>query len=99
MSKIKLLDGVNVDTDGPARKGDGGGKVLTIYGTSLGGGSITIELSNEDTTNWVPITYSGSPFVATSFEAYYIRRISQGQYVRARLTGSTGASNVNVDLT
>lgn len=76
--------------------GDGGGKQLTIYGTSLGGGTIAIETSADDGTIWVPVTFSGSPSAFTAFAAYFIRRIAQGVKWRAVLSGSSGASNVNV---
>ncbi len=98
MAAIKLLDNVSANTIGDAKKGDGGGRVLTVFGT-LGGGTVTLEVSDLDQTNWVPVTLNGTPVAVVTPIALYIRKISQGQYIRASLAGSSGASGVFVVIT
>ncbi len=99
MAIIKLLDNVSVDTVGTASRGDGGVKVLSVVGNLLGGGSVSVEVSDESKTYWAPVTFKdGIPFVVTSFGAYKLEKMPQAQYIRATLSGSTGANNVSVIL-
>lgn len=96
MSVIKLLDNVSVDTTGSAIRGDGGSKLLFVSGT-LGGGTISLEISNEDQSVWVPATFlDGAAFAVTSTGAFILDRFPTSLFTRAVLSGSTGASNVTV---
>lgn len=95
MTTLKLLDNVSVDTDGTPDKGLGQGMGLTIWATSFGGGAVNIELSPDNGVTWVLATYGGNPASFTSNITKYIVKIGQGQLIRATLTGSSGASNVN----
>lgn len=99
MPIIKLLDGVSVDTVGDATRGDGGVKVLSVIGNSLGGGSVTVEVSDDDQTYWAPVTFKdGIPFVVTDFLAFKLEKMPQAQFIRATLSGSSGANDVSVIL-
>jgi hypothetical protein len=99
MAILKLLDNVAVDTVGTAFRGDGGGKALSVIGNSLGGGSVTVEVSDESKTYWAPVTFKdGIPFVVTVFAVYKLEKMPQGQYIRASLSGSSGANDVSVIL-
>ena len=96
MATIKLLDAVSTDTIGTGVAMDGSGRVLTVYGDNLGGGTISLDISDDNGVHWVPVTYNASPLLLTSFTSREIVRLAQGQLIRASLTGSTGASNVTV---
>ena len=95
---IKLLDNVNVNTTGDPFIGKGAGQTLLITADDLGGGSVSLETSLNKTTGWTPVFYDGAPFVVTTVGAYYLRKNAQGLYMRAVLSGATGASNVTVAL-
>jgi len=97
MAIIKLLDNVSGTGTftGDAKSGDGGDKVLTAYG-NFGGGTITVEVSDINDSNWVPVTLNGSPVSITTPIALYLRKVAQPQRIRAKLTGATSASGVNV---
>ena len=94
----KLLNNVSVDTVGVGPLGDGGNKVLAVWGAAFGGGSVTIEASPDGGTTWITLTYGGNPAVFTTNTIRLLDRIGQGMQIRASLSGSTGASNVNADL-
>ena len=98
MSVLKLLDAVDVDTVGAGFNGDGGAKTLTVFADDYGGGTITLQISDDGGTHWVPVTYNGSDFSATADTSREIVKVSQGQLIRATLSGSTAASNVSVYL-
>lgn len=99
MAVKKLLDNVSVDTVGDATRGDGGAKALIIAGDSLGGGTITVEVSDETQTYWAPATFKDAiPFAVADWGAYKLEKMPQGTYIRASLTGSSGANNVSVIL-
>jgi len=93
-----LLQDVSVDTVGVGQLGDGGSKVLAVWATSFGGGSVTIEGSPDGGTTWIVLTYGGNPAVFTSNIILTLDRIGQGMMVRAVLAGSSGASHLNADL-
>jgi hypothetical protein len=93
-----LLQNVSVDTDGAGIPADGGTKTLSIWATSFGGGSVTIQGSPDGGTTWITLTYGGNPAIFTENTFRLINRLGQGLLIRAILTGSTGASNVNADL-
>lgn len=93
-----LLNGVNIDTDGIPVDGDGGNKVFAVWANDFGGGTVTLEASPDGGTTWITLTYGGNPATFTGNTIRLIDRIGQGMKIRATLTGSTGASNVNADL-
>jgi hypothetical protein len=93
-----LLQSVSVDTNGTGIPADGGSKTLSIWADNFGGGSVTIQGSPDGGTTWITLTYGGNPAVFTSNTVRLINRLGQGMQVRATLTGSSGASNVNADL-
>jgi len=94
----KLLDNVSVDTEGTPARGDGAGKGLAIWADDFGSGSVNIELSPDNKTTWILATIGGNPASFTSNAVRYIIKIGQGQWIRATLTGSTDASNVNAEI-
>jgi len=94
----KLLDNVSVDTDGPGIDADGGSKTLSIWADNFGGGSVTIQGSPDGGNTWITLTYGGNPAIFTSNTIRLVNRLGQGMQIRATLTGSTGASNVNADI-
>jgi hypothetical protein len=99
MAVIRLLDKVSTDTVGGIFPGDGKDKVLNITATSLGGGTISVELSDTTGTLWAPAMYKDDvPFEVTTIGAYKLEKMPAGIYIRASLSGSTGANNVSVEL-
>jgi hypothetical protein len=94
----KLLDNVSVDTNGDGVRGDGAGKALVIWADNFGGGSVNIEFSPDAGTTWVIGTIGGNPASFTANTTKYIVKIGQSEQIRATLTGSTGASNVNAQI-
>lgn len=98
MPTYKLLDNVSVDVSGDPIEGLGAGMALDIWATSFGGGSVSIELSPDNGTTWITASYGGNPATFTENTAKYIVKIGLGELIRATLTGSTGASNVNAQL-
>lgn len=96
MSKQFLLENVSVDTVGTPVKGDGGNKSLTAWG-NFGGGSISLEISDDNGANFVPLTESGGLAVSLiSSSSRLINKIPMTQIIRASLIASSGASGVNV---
>ena len=93
-----LLNEVNVDTTGSPWLSDGGCKSLLIDAISFGGGTVTIEVQRLNGQWVVPTMDDGTPysFIAGDFKKFDYA--GNGIYVRAKLTGSTGASKVNVFL-
>jgi hypothetical protein len=94
----RLLNNVSVDTVGTAQDGDGGSKVITVWASNFGGGSVAIEASPDGGATWITLTYGGNPAVFTTNTIRLIDRIGQGMQIRAVFSGSTGASNVCADL-
>lgn len=96
-----LLDAVSVDTIGAFVDGDGSERVVLITGDNFGApGTVTLELA-ETKAGSTPVTasdLSGAPQNVTSNRAFSIGPVPNGMKVRARLDGSTGASNVRVVL-
>jgi len=90
-----LLKNVSVDTDGDPVQGDGSKYELDIWATDFGGGSVNIEISPNNGTTWILATYGGNPASFTENKTLHIEKISQGEFIRATLTGSSGADNVN----
>ena len=94
----KLLDKVSVDTDGDGVPGYGAGKALAIWADDYGGGTVSIEFSPDNGSTWILGTFGGNPAQFTENTAKYILKIGQGEQIRATLTGSSSASNVNAQI-
>ena len=96
-----LLNEVNADTtpaDADCYLSDGGCKSLLIDAVSFGGGKVTIEVKRLNG-QWVtPTLPDGSlaEFTANALEKFDY--VGQGLIVRAKLTGATAPSKVNVFL-
>lgn len=90
-----LLKNVSVDTDGEPVKGDGSKYELDIWATDFGGGTVNIEISPDNGTTWILATYGGNPASFSVNSTLHIENIAFGELVRATLTGSSGANNVN----
>lgn len=99
MSQVKLLDAVDVDTVGSGEPGAGGPYNLTVFADNFGGGTVSIEISDDNGSHWVPVTFLGVALLVTTDTSLLINKISQGQLIRASLSGSSGASNVSAILT
>jgi hypothetical protein len=89
-----LLQNVSIDTVGVSVGGTGNSKIIQIAATSFGGGSVILE-GSLDNTLWTTLTYGGNPAIFTSGKILKLDFWPTGMYVRASLTGSTGANNVN----
>lgn len=96
-----LLDNVAVNTTGsPIAIQDKVPKNLFIYAANFGGGTVTVEwsLSTEVDAVWTTCTDPlGNP-IAVTFNYMYTSLTLYGAFYRAKLTGSTGASDVSVRL-
>lgn len=96
MSKDFLLENISVDTVGTPIFGDGAEKSLTVWGTAFGGGAVTLDISDNGS-DFVPVTENGGNIISfTANTSRVILKIPSTQLVRASLTGSAGASGVNV---
>lgn len=96
MSKQFLLENVSVDTVGTGVKGSGSALVLTAWGT-FGGGTISLEISDDSGSNWVPLTeFGGGNVLLTAPTSRLLGKVPPTQLIRASLAGSAGASGVNV---
>ncbi|KKM04824.1 hypothetical protein LCGC14_1760320 [marine sediment metagenome] len=94
-----LLESVSVDTDGTAVNADGSNKTLCVWGTDFGGGTVSIEGSPDNGTTWILlqlINGADAQFTANTFKV--IDRLGQGTLIRATLTSSSGADDVNAAL-
>lgn len=87
---IKIMDGINVDTVSSNSTMLGVVTLIYIFATSFGGGTITIENSVDGGVTWIPLK------LYTNSDADEIIALAENSLLRARLTGSGGASNVNV---
>jgi len=95
----RSLNNVSVDTTGLAIQGDGGSKVISVWGADFGGGSVALEISPDGGTTWNIMIYKGSPAVFTNNVDLFLVKFPQSYLIRATLSGSTGASGVNADIT
>lgn len=96
---MKLLDAVDTNTVGVGYHGNGCQYNLTVFADSFGGGTVSIEISDNGGTHWVPVTFLGAALTFTASSSRTITKLSQGQLIRASLSGATGASNVSAILT
>jgi len=96
-----LLNEVAVDTtpaDSACYVSDGSAKNLLIDAISFGGGSVTIEVKRVGGQWVVPKLADGSYAIFTAGAVEKVDFVAQGDLVRAKLTGSIGASKVNAKL-
>ena len=93
-----LLENVSVDTTGAGIQGDGGNKGISIYATSFGSGNVSLEISPDEGTTWINVPYNGVPSAFTTNVDLLLLTLRQEWIIRAKLTGSSGASGVNVKL-
>jgi hypothetical protein len=91
---VVLLDNVSVDTIGPQHFGSGGNFVAIVRGDNFGGGSVTLEMSPNSADSFVII--DDGTFTANGQKT--ITSLPIGTKIRAQLSGSSGASNVRVEL-
>ena len=79
---------------------DGAEPLIAVWATSFGGGTVTIQVSPDDGTTWITMKklLDGSAATYTSNTTDLLEDIAAGYLIRATLTGSTAASNVNCDL-
>lgn len=97
-----LLDGVSVNTTGVGAKADGSSKVVAIWATDFGTGTVTLQGSPDGggtTDTWVTLTIGGSAAEFTANAIRLIDKIGQGMHTRAILTGANGSTDtVSVKL-
>lgn len=86
---IKLLDNVSADTNGAAFPCDGGNQTFSVWATSFGGGTVTLQASPDAGTTWITLTINGDPATFTANDVKMVDRLGVGMRVRATLTGST----------
>lgn len=91
-----LLDNVSADTTGePIRIPSGGDRIIELRG-DLGGGVFTIEIKDQNDTDseWLAVQdEDGNPWEWSSPTDFRIS-LGEGQLIRGKLAGSTGASGV-----
>lgn len=96
-----LLKNVNADVvAGDPVAGDGGAKTLYVSADSFGGGEVFIELSRDDDPNHFSalLRSDNTPVSFTANGEIRVEAVGQGGRIRARFTGSSGASNVTAQL-
>lgn len=98
MATLFLLQNAIVDTVGAEIQGIGGGKVIQISSANFGGGAVTIEGRLDSSLEWTALTYGGNPAVFTSKQILKLDFWATAMSLRATLSGSSGASAVNVVL-
>lgn len=93
-----LLTDVSVDVNGTAIESDGAGKLLIVWATDFGGGTVTVQVSPDGGTTWIALLVIGTAVAFTANAAQFLDRVGQGMQIRAILSGSSGASAVNARL-
>ncbi len=96
MATVRLLDNANADTTGSPVTGSGASKSITVFADNFGGGTVTLELSDDNGGHWVPVTQEGTAVTFVENTSAFLRKLAQGQKIRAKLSGSSGASNVTL---
>lgn len=93
-----LLNNVNVDTDSDNFESAGGPAVINVRGDNFGGGQVIIEVaSKNDPSN--PDRFTGlDNGTFTANKTVKVDYLPVATLLRARLTGSAGASNVFADV-
>ncbi len=93
-----LLTDVSVDANGTAVESDGAGKLLVVWATDFGSGTVTIQVSPDGGTTWIALLVIGTAVAFTANAAQFLDWIGQGLQIRAVLSGSSGADSVNARL-
>ena len=96
-----LLNEVNANTtpaDADCYTSDGSCKSLLIDAVTWGGGTVTIEVKRHGGQWVIPTLPDGSPATFTADTLQKFDYVGQGLIVRAKLTGATAPSKVNVRL-
>lgn len=95
---VTLLNEVNDNSIGTEWLSDGGCKSLLIDAVDFGGGTVTIQVKRYNGEWVIPVLPDGTlaQFTSNTFQKFDYAGF--GIYVRAILTGSSGASKVNVYL-
>ena len=89
-----LLKNVNVDTTSVEEKVDGGNRALVVRADNFGGGTVQIQVRSNNDSRFVLVT--GGSFTAD--DTKILKSTKSGLTYRAVLSGSSGASNVFVEL-
>jgi hypothetical protein len=94
---ITLLDSVDVDTDSAGVTPDTAVRLLTVWATDFGGGSVSLQASPDGGGTWVTLNdFQGNPLTFSSNVVnVQLPPIGQGMPIKAVLSGSTSPSNVN----
>jgi hypothetical protein len=93
-----LLDKVDVDTDGNAVTTVTQPKVLVVWATSYGSGTVSFQISPDSGATWITPSIGGTPCEYTADVVTNLPPIGQGMQVRAVLTGSSGANDVSAAI-
>lgn len=89
-----LLNNVDVDTTSAEFKPSGGIAMAIIRGDSFGGGTVNIEIASTADNRFA--TFPNASFTANG--TIKLDYLPVGTIIRADFTGSTGASNVFVEI-
>ena len=101
-----MLDGVSVDTNGQAfwvgNIRSNSPLVMShfacfVWGT-LGGGTVTLQVSPDNGLNWFTARRTDENQAIFTIPDLYMIALPIELHVRAKLTGSAGASGVSVEL-
>lgn len=96
---VKLLDAVDVDTNGSGVAGNGDERLCHIYATDFGSGTVTLQMSTDGGTVWTTILQAGGTDAAfTAAVIIVIASYPSSVLLRAILTGSTSPSDVSAVL-
>lgn len=99
MTTLTLLNNVAADTVGDWYNWRGGPGDIFVTADSFGGGTVTIERSNDQGTTAVSEKFTdGVIFTATENGTFYATGWSHGTKVRATLAGATSPVNVKVTV-
>jgi hypothetical protein len=98
MTTQKLLDAIDADADGAAFPASGSSKILAVWATDFGGGTVTLEASPDGGTTWITVTIAAAAITLTANGYRVIDRTTQGMVYRATLTGSTNPTDVSAYL-
>lgn len=96
MANQTLLNNVNADTTSAYYESTGGTVIINVRGDDFGGGSVAIQATSSNDPLSRPVVLTDG--VLTAGATMKIDYVPPGLRVRAAFTGSTGASNVYVDI-
>lgn len=99
MPALRLLENVTTDTIGDWFTVDGGSYSAVVWADNFGGGQVVLEASPDNGFTAIPLTDWSNIVVAfTVNNVRGLDYIGGGLKVRAVLSGSAGAVNVNAGL-